>query len=279
MKSKYKYYHEGNFKRILKLISDNYFNNALVELDKYLETYPNDVCAHAYYAELLIRMGNFEEAESILNNIDVDTVYNKTILDYIIMLKVKLYSCIKEYQKAYELFSENIAVFKTRFGADRTDLFFRRKLNLLTVSDLGNTGYLVSQLVNYSEENCLDHLVKHLYNIDNDNSCQFVETFPLKEFYYQMREMLPLDGENKVYNSIIDNSYVFKYEHNGKVDGKWVDYIQVVTIGGSNDIITMYPYENRERIPAIDLTPKVEELPKVKRMSQIDKFNQRYYKN
>ena len=38
----------------------------------------------------------------------------------------------------------------------------------------------------------------------------------------------------------------------------------------------IYPYENKEKVSCLDLTPINEEKYKVKRISQIEKFNQRY---
>lgn len=79
---------------------------------------------------------------------------------------------------------------------------------------------------------------------------------------------------------IINNRYLFRYEFNGRCDGKIADYIEVITLHSTHEIITMYPYHSNERIECIDVTPSIEdELPKVKRKSQIDKFNQRYSKN
>ena len=78
------------------------------------------------------------------------------------------------------------------------------------------------------------------------------------------------------------NIYVFKYDHNGIYNGKSLDYFEIITLQDSNDIITMYPFDNKNGFPYIDITPKIEvedDYRKVKRMSQIEKFNQRYFKN
>ena len=87
-----------------------------------------------------------------------------------------------------------------------------------------------------------------------------------------------LKNKNKVYNGSICCKHIFKYELCGHVDGKLVDFFEVVTLKDTNEIITMYPYKNKEKRECIDLTPVVKEEPKVKRLSQIDKFNQRYSK-
>ena len=88
-----------------------------------------------------------------------------------------------------------------------------------------------------------------------------------------------LSNTYRYIESGITDSYIFKYLANGYVNNKLVDYLEVITLQNSNDIITMYPYENRERREYIDITPEIEfSTLKHQRVSQIDKFNARYGK-
>ena len=98
----------------------------------------------------------------------------------------------------------------------------------------------------------------------------------MEEIYYKLRQMLPND--KCIYHSIFDSMHVIKYDNNGHVNSKLVDYFAVITVIGTNDIITMYPFDNKSRSYALDLTPTTD-VSKVKKISQIDKFNQRYGKN
>lgn len=277
---KYKYYHEGDFRRILKLVSDNYFNNALVLFQDYFERYPSDYVAYVNYADLLIKMGKTDQAEQVLNSIVINSKLKPEFFESFDLIKMKLLVCQKKYEEAYKFFLENFDILENdKRGTTSFSLFIRKKLNLLTESDMSQKYYLFSQIVNYSDELCLEHLTRHQYSYENDNLVQFLEYFPMKDVYYQIKNMLPMDSNNRIYNSIIDSQYVFKYDNCGKVEGKLVDYILVVTLHDTDSIITMYPYKNSERIPYIDLTPVIEnEVFKSKRLSQIDKFNQRYGK-
>jgi hypothetical protein len=95
--------------------------------------------------------------------------------------------------------------------------------------------------------------------------------------------MLPLDNYPSMYSGIFKNFYIFKYDYCGMLsDGKTkTDYFKVITLQHSNEILTMYPVSNDFKTPFIDITPIQEEdcsNKLVKRMSQIDKFNQRYGK-
>lgn len=274
----YKYYHVGDFRRILKLVSDNYFNNALVLFQEYFERYPNDYSAYVQYADLFIRMGNFNQAEQILNSIVINSKLKPVFFESYTLIKEKLLVCQKKYNEAYKYFLENIDIFEMKeWGIDSFSLFIRKKLNLLTNDDMNQKNYLFSQIVNYSDELCLEHLTKHQYNCENDNQFQFVENFPLEQVYYQIKSMLPMNSDNCVYNSLIDSQYIFKYDNCGKINGKTVNYIEVITLHDTDNIITMYPYKNMERTSSIDLTPAMD-TSKVKKISQIDKFNQRYGK-
>lgn len=275
---KNRYYDEIRFKRIVKLVEENKFDNALAEYELYFEKYPNDCCARVYYSELLTRIGRFEDAERVLTDVVNNPNIRKLALEDTLLMKVKLLVSQQKYEEAYSILLNNREVFDNRnWTIKGVELFLLSKLGLLTEEHFNQDVYLLSQIVNYSEKSCLEHILKHQSYEGNDNACIFNENISLEKLYYQIREMLPLD--DKVYSSVIDNVYIFKYDNCGRVDGKLVDYIKVATLQHSNDIITMYPYRNSERVVHKDLTPTIEcSHIKVKRMSQIDKFNQRYFK-
>ncbi len=76
------------------------------------------------------------------------------------------------------------------------------------------------------------------------------------------------------------NVYYFKYQECGHVGKYYTDFFQVAALNNTtHDILTMYPCFQPEYFDYTDLDPifkKEEEEPKLKRVSQIDKFNQRY---
>lgn len=276
-----RYYHDKYFQKIITLYKENQFEKAIYEFNKYIKTYPSDLCAYVYYADAYIKLGNFEKAEEILKNAVISKGTSLESKEELTMIKVKLLCCQEKYQECLELLCANIDVFKKHnWGYEYIVIYLKKKLNKLDSSDYNNflEKYLCSQIISYNEEKAIEHIKKHIINSDNfDNSkVLFVDDFPIEEIYFKLRKMLPL--ECKIYNDIICNVYFFKYESNGHVNSKLVDYFAVVTIKDTNNIITMYPYENREKRECINLTPPIEDIPKVKKISQIDKFNQRYGK-
>lgn len=277
-KQKYKFYHEENFHRIQKLVSDNRLEVASVKFEQYLQEYPNDVCGCAYYADLLIKMGRFQEAATILDDAPVTSKTPELARQDIILTRIKLFSSLGQYEKCLEMIRNNFEMLECRnWNVTELLIFFKKKLGLLLYDDYSGFNYKISQITGYSEEAAIECIRRyHLVNYGRTPHYCFYDDFPINEVYYKVRNMLPL--EEKIYENVFENTYIFKYANNGRVFGESVDYIKVITLMESNDIITMLPYKNTERVSCIDLTPVVEEYPKVKRMSQIDKFNQRYGK-
>ncbi len=65
----------------------------------------------------------------------------------------------------------------------------------------------------------------------------------------------------------------------GYIDGDYTPFSQVITFDDTNQIITVYPKKNTDNIPITDIiSPILERNSKIKRKSQIEKFNERYNK-
>lgn len=280
----YKYYHHSDLKQIIKIVVAKKFEQAKVELDAYVEKYPNDFRAYPYYIDLLIKLNELNLAEEKLSI--METLVNKRIdsilkIEMVKRLKIKLLSFSGRYEECYTLLKENQTLLFNVDIAYQELLFFLE--DRLGLRDLNYTSdsYLHKQIIDYSDERFLEHVGKHQYGSCLEaGSSIFAEDFPLKEIHFKLKEMLPLD-ELKRNNGLIDNFYTFRYDYCGRCDGKLVNYFRLVTLNGSNQFITMYPYENDENCRYLDLNyMRVEkvESPKVKRMSQIEKFNQRYGK-
>jgi len=159
-------------------------------------------------------------------------------------------------------------------------MFLKSKLGLPHSINHNSYTYEVNQILSYNEQEAINYIKKNCNTKNPKMIIDFYDDFPLEEVYYQIRSILPT--EDKMFNDIIYNSYVFKYANNGSVNGLSVNYIRVITLQGSNDIITMYPYRNKEKLPYIELKKNEileEDYSKVKRLSQIEKFNKRYQKN
>lgn len=268
------------FLKIMKLAEEYKLEQAIKEYQKYIQNYPKHLNAYVFYADALIKANRLDEAEYVLSQVIITPRTPNKDIENLTMIKIKLLCCKKKYKECYELLLQNINIyFQRKSHFVLLIKFLKRELGILNESDISRfKGYLFQQLYDYNEEKALAHIQEHHIFDDEDSISHFVKDFPLKEVYYKIRKMLPL--ENKIITNGVKELYVFKYDANGHVNNKLVDFIQIVTFQDSNDIITMYPYENEERAFFIDISPVLgeEEGIKLKRVSQIDKFNQRYGK-
>lgn len=142
--------------------------------------------------------------------------------------------------------------------------------------------YLYKQINEYDINDFYDHIKKHLYDCSTEFSEEswdkFFEDFPLKEIINESKKYIP---SNKcLYKGFYTSVYVFKFDNCGKVNNKTVDYFKIICLENNSNFITMYPADECKYLPYIDLNylKQENELPKIKRLSQIEKFNQKYNK-
>ena len=154
--------------------------------------------------------------------------------------------------------------------------------NRLDPNRRDENSYLFSQIVKYDETDFLDHIKKHMQgeeDITEKDCCTiFGQDFPMDKIIQEIKKYIPSD--KKLLLGFYDNIYYFKYDSCGRVDNKNVDYFKVVCFNGTDNFITMHPVIINENLPYQDLNYLVNEdnFSKVKRMSQIDKFNKKFNK-
>ena len=139
--------------------------------------------------------------------------------------------------------------------------------------------YLLRQVIEYRESEFLKHIKKHIVDsndlIDKTNESVFAAEFNIIEIIEEIKKYIP--SELGLCYGFLDNIYTFKYDECGRVNNKIVNYFQVVTLHDTCELITMFPVDYGEFLPYVDLNyMNKTNLPKVKRKSQIDKFNQRF---
>lgn len=148
----------------------------------------------------------------------------------------------------------------------------------MTDYDIKNSyGYLQNQIISYSEDMALTHILRHKsLETDRETCSQFSYNFPLEKFYHNIKNLIP--NKNKINSRYIVNIYIFKYDRVGIVEHEVVDYIRVATLANSNQILSMYPCKNEEKFSYIDLNYELVDDNKVKKISQIEKFHKRYHR-
>lgn len=284
---KNKYFDEWEFNQALSFIATNPLV-AKLKFQRYLKRYPKDYSAYIYYTVPLITLGEFKKAEKILETliilIESDKEYeykvNKTsqkkIKLNIISSKLRLLSYQEKYKELYQYYLLHINEIQD-LDLDINPLIFycRKKLGLLDATPREQQAYIFRQIIHYKEEDFLKHIKRHLpNNFKEDNHGIFNTNFPIEEVLTEIKKHLLL--VQRLYPYLYVDEYIFKYDSCGKDNNKTVDYFKVLCFHNTNNIITIYPSDDCEELPYIDLNYLVKDDVKTKGLSRIDKFNKRY---
>lgn len=285
------YFDKWEFERAISCMNSDP-EEAKLRFEEYLKKYPKDYLAYTYYATALIVSGDFDSAQKILDFIEEDYKENEIFSNSlnkveflqkdIICNRIKLLSYQEKFDELYKLYLQHYEILKDS-DLKPTIFYCKKKLGLLDPDKRDTNAYLFRQIVNYKESDFLDHVKKHLdeYNrtVDEPNKSIFSSNFPLYEVLKEVKKYIP--SEKRIYSGYIENIYVFKYDECGRDNRKLTNYFKVICFHNTNNIITMCPSNNCENLPYIDLNYMVRntETPKVKKLSQIEKFKLRYNRN
>lgn len=284
---KIQYYNSIDFNKIIKIMNTNPIE-AKNKFEEYLNNYPKDYSAYLWYIETLICLGEFKKGEKILNFIDnklkndSNISHEKVKID--IFNKHKFYVIIKllSYQEKYnELYSycmKNIDRINEE-GINHLLFWCKKHLGKIDPERRDTNLYLFRQIVEYKESDLIEHMKKHdadCYEENINSKGIFNSEFPLKKVLDEIKKYIP--SKKCTYPRLFENEYTFKYNECGRENNKLVNYFKVICLHNTNNIITAYPSNDCENLPYIDLNYliKKEEPTKIKRISQVDKFNQKY---
>lgn len=280
------HYNKLAFRKAMQLVnSDPYQAKKLYE--KYLQEYPDDYMAQAFYASILITLKEFKKAESIIKKIEKNIFTAGHITDdfkkqhndeeSILFSKIRLMSYQGQYQELLDFLKAN-EEYLTRFKLSELKLYCEVKLGINTQKREGQS-YLARQIIKYSKEDMSVHASYHTadYNADQDVPKEniFVEDFPIYTIFDEIEKYIPSDYA--LFSGVLADWYYFRYDCCGKENQKTTNFFKVVTFHDTQDIISICPVSEGENLPYIDLNYlKKEELPKQKQLSRIDRFNKRY---
>lgn len=284
MPKDYKYFDDKEFKRILHLKKHGNRTQAMIASESYFEKYPYDSTFLPLYAFSLMNDGNLEHASQVLDSFNNNKhVIDRDVANYL-YAKIRLHGCYREYDKCYKIFSENEQLLK-KYVNDFYFLktFLKKKLELSLDIELpvANYSYEMFQILNYDPVLALNHCNEHSYEDDEDNLKKsfFVSDFDIESVFNKVRDLILINKDKATSVGVFKELYFFKCDHCGMYANcaGYLDYFKVITFSDSNEILTMYPSEIFVDFPYIDITPvSLEKHTKVKRMSQIDKFNKKY---
>lgn len=287
---KNKYFNTFEFRSALDLLEKNPEVSKL-KFEQYIKDYPYDYSAYTYYITCLITLGNLEEAENNIEylkkidytNINSKDEFNKSkhLQNNIVFSYVKLLCYQHKYDELYKLCLDNFSIINN-IGLSSVFFYCKKKLNMIDNGSRIGEKYLHRQMIDYKESDFLEHIKKHLPNFNKDlsspNPSIFAYNFPINEIIEAIKNFIP--SSKRLFTGFYDDTYFFRYDYCGKENNKYTNYFKVICLHDTSNIITMCPSLNCENLPYIDLNYLKqninEENTKVKKRSQIDKFNQRY---
>ena len=273
-------YNKRDYEEIVSLFKKNRFKECLELVEDYINEYPNDIKLYGYYVRLLTMFGHFEKTELFIRK-NIDKIPETNTIHKIMLRNwMYSYSYRGNYDEAYDMLECYKDLF-TKEGWDYTyyKLFLKSRLGMLSTKDLSDAEmnrYVFRQIATYKEHIMLSMVNNIHYNgqiKDSILNCYFYEDNNPEKLLEIIKANL--NDAPFTYQDGYGASYIFKYDNVGKINNKNVNYILVVTMIDTNDIITFEPYCNIENAPFIDITPELEES-NVKKLSRIDKFNQKY---
>lgn len=285
--------------------------NKLCQFDECIELLKNliedgDCLESAYYwlIATYLKAARLQEAQELLNS-NFDAENN-------MVNQASIHTCEKNYSRARELLEYTIenneskrfeALFNLAFLALREEKYEEviqtaEKVLALYNSNLSSNeavalyrliamakvnlgipftgkGYYFSQIIEYSKEMAIEHIREHFESTRGEG--RFFPDMNLEETFEIIQNKINNMEPFHVGIKTANDTYLFDFENAGIVGNTILNKMQVITFANTKKIITFYPvsrlsynYETEE-----DIKPK--KAP-VKRLSQIEKFNQRYNK-
>ena len=142
----------------------------------------------------------------------------------------------------------------------------------LPLNDEDYEFYSIEQMINFSFEKAIEHINYHKLN----GTVYFNDNIDVKELYKDVQKEISI--KNPSFIDVLDH-YILKRENIGSGKKGEYDYMEVVVIPFTNNIITMFPVAS-DNIFAMNYYKKKEKNKELKlnRKSQIEKFYARYGK-
>lgn len=223
-----------------------------------------------------IKLKDYDGALKLLEKTIEDTGYISDRVTSSLLLLADLYIYYKQYDKAYQALNTYAqqSINKNQMALDVGFTFLASKTGM--PYENVNETYIIKQIKNYSYEEALKHISKH--SLEDESKQQHTVFNPNINIYNLMQEV-----QSKLTKSNLDNvgaidRYIIDYPNVSL--NQYVNKLIICTIGGTKNIIVCYPCNDyNNSLLELDDEIEVESSPKVKRLSQIEKFNKKYNLN
>ena len=218
--------------------------------------------------------GNFEKADEYLKVIDIEndnvnSFYEAFYLKVLINFRLERYEDALYILDLIEENAERMELKEMQYEFERIRLCISKKQN--KEIDIDANSYSQRQIKFYSKKDALRHIISH--HMGENVITKFQNEEQIMQIFDSIGDLLTKD--NAVYDSSYDK-YIVRYNYVGiNENNDNIHQLLVITLPGTKDIITMYPLNGDESNIIVEEYDKPKEK-KVKRLSQIEKFNKRY---
>ena len=161
-----------------------------------------------------------------------------------------------------------------------TELYLKKALGIPVNWNKGSrSDYLKEQILNYSEQNFINHINIHITNEENESDethSKYKENTDLKYLIKCVKEGLKTSKKANV-EDIFEIHY-FYVPNIGVYKNEMCNFLKVLIVPNTSNIITMYPDRNIEyEYNALECDyDKLYKKEAQRTLSRIDKFNKKY---
>lgn len=224
-----------------------------------------------YLGRLELTKKNYDVSENILS----ESINNFSNCNYSYMNQANYYLLLAKYrQKKYEEVLEDLTNLTSLKYFDKK---YKRELLLLKFYlnyVLGNNPipntYSERQIVSYSEQRAIEHIQYHHKKASTIS--QFDDSVNIYNLFYFVRSRI--DFDQKLVHEFLDK-YTLDFPKNmGSDNTRNLRSVSAVCLPDTKNILTMYPYRYEQIVD--DNQDELYNNNKIKRLSQIEKFNKKY---
>lgn len=219
---------------------------------------------------LAMKEHNLEEAKKWLQQAADENMLSSTVA-YLNLAFIAIRE--EEYDTCYDII-EKVSNMDINEQLEQTLEKLKLYIDIKTGKKIPNQERIYSeeQMINYSEEKAIEHIKES--RSSKDKSIEFSDSENIEGLFHQAK--VAISGITPNINCLSDE-YLLSIPKVGVIDSISTDWLKVVCLPNTQDIITMYPAiigsEDEEKEQIIEEPPKTKAR---KRPSQIEKFNARY---
>lgn len=260
--------------KVKKLYVNKKYSALEKEATKFLDNFSDDTNVRFMRAKAYRKLNRFDEAIN-----DLKHILNSEFNEYAIIELYFVYYYLNMYNEALDMLP---LVYQTNsinnFSVSISETVMKKQMGMeISLRKGTKCDYIRGQILNYSTEEAIFHINKHVGKTEKEKS-YFNENVDIRYLFNKVRENIK--NSIRVNTEEVMQIYYFGVANIGISDNQVCNFIKVVVVPNTNDIISMYPTNIVDYNYVANLDIEYDKLlktdNKVKTMSRIDKFNKKY---